>query len=115
MELTEFIAKFPLRAQHIGAESILTDALQRYPEEAARLWVFTADYYTRLGEFDRARQVFDQSMDTCETVAAFGILYSAYLKFEQTLADMSEADEDYDRLEQLLERRPFLLSNVVLR
>lgn len=55
MELTEFIAKFPLRAQHIGAESILTDALQRYPEESARLWVFTADYYTRLGEFDRAR------------------------------------------------------------
>jgi hypothetical protein len=54
-------------------------------------------------------------MDTCETVASFGILYSAYLKFEQTLADMSEADEDYDRLEQLLERRPFLLSNVVLR
>jgi len=48
-------------------------------------------------------------------VASFGILYAAYLKFEQTLADMTEQEEDFERLEQLLERRPFLLSNVVLR
>lgn len=82
MELVEFIAKYPVRAQHVGAENILQDALEKYPEEAARLWVYTADYYTRMGQFDRARQVFDESLDTCDTVSSFGILYSAYLKFE---------------------------------
>lgn len=55
LELCEFIAKFPLRAQHIGAENILQNTLEQYPEEAAKLWVFFADYYTRLGAFDRAR------------------------------------------------------------
>jgi hypothetical protein len=44
--------------------------------------VYCADYYTRLGQFASARQVFDESMDVCETVATFGVLYSAYLKFE---------------------------------
>lgn len=54
-------------------------------------------------------------MDICNTVAAFGVLFSAYLKFEQTLADSSETEEALDRLESLLDRRAFLLSNVVLR
>jgi hypothetical protein len=34
-----------------------------------------------MGLFEKARKVFDESMDKCDTVAAFGILYSAYLKF----------------------------------
>jgi hypothetical protein len=46
------------------------------------LWVFSATYYTRMCLFERAREVFEQSMDQCDTVASFGILYSAYLKFE---------------------------------
>jgi len=89
--------------------------LLKYPEEASRLWVYCADYYTRMGQFTRAREVFNESMDKCDTVASFGILYSAYLKFEQTYADLTGLDEDFERLEQLLDVRPFLLSNVVLR
>ena len=68
-----------------------------------------------MGQFTRAREVFNESMDKCDTVASFGILYSAYLKFEQTYADLTGLDEDFERLEQLLDVRPFLLSNVVLR
>ena len=68
-----------------------------------------------MGLFEQARKVFDQSLDVCDTVASFGILFAAYLKFEQTISDLTEEDEDFERLEQLLSRRPFLLSNVVLR
>jgi len=68
-----------------------------------------------MGLFERARTVFEESMDKCESVASFGILYSAYLKFEQTYANLEGKDEDFERLEELLDKRPFLLSNVVLR
>jgi len=51
----------------------------------------------------------------CDTVASFGILYAAYLKFEQTICELTEEEEDFEKLEQLLDRRPFLLSNVILR
>jgi len=81
MELAEFIAKYPKRASHIPAEEILEQATTKYPEEASKLWVYRADYYSRLGLFERAREVFELSLDVCDSVSQFGILYSAYLKF----------------------------------
>jgi len=90
MELAEFIAKYPQRASHINPEAILKEATEKFPEEASKLWIFRADYYSRMGLFTRAREVFDQSLDVCDTVASFGILYAAYLKFEQTICELSE-------------------------
>jgi regulator of sigma D len=52
-----------------------------------------------MGLFARAREVFDQSLDFCDTVASFGILYAAYLKFEQTISELTEQEEDFERLE----------------
>ena len=112
LELAEFVSKFPERASHLPSEDFLFESIEKFPEESAKFWVYLADFYTRLGEFDHAREVFDSSLDKCDSVASFGILYSAYLKFEETIAD---AQQDYDRLESLIDKRPFLLSNVVLR
>lgn len=69
MELSEFIAKYPQRASHLDAEAILEQATEKFPEEASKLWIFRADYYTRMGMFERAREVFDESLDTCDSVA----------------------------------------------
>ena len=55
MELSEFIAKYPQRASHLQAEDILKQATERYPEEAAKLWIYRADYYSRMGLFEKAR------------------------------------------------------------
>jgi pre-mRNA-splicing factor SYF1 len=99
MEWTEFIAKYPQRATHIDAETILREATEKYPEEASKLWIFRADYYSRMGLFARAREVFDESLDVCDTVASFGILYAAYVKFEQTISELTEEEEDFERLE----------------
>ena len=55
MELVEFIAKYPQRASLIDAEAVLKEAVERFPEEASKLWIFRADYYSRMGLFDRAR------------------------------------------------------------
>lgn len=68
-----------------------------------------------MGKFEEARIVFDESIDECDSVSTFGILYAAYLKFEQTIADLTEDEEDLERLEKLLDNRAFLLSNVILK
>ena len=65
--------------------------------------------------FEEARVVFDESIDECDSVSTFGILYAAYLKFEQTISDLTESEEDLERLERLLDNRAFLLSNVILK
>ena len=38
MELVEFIANYPQRASHIDAEAVLKEAVERFPEEASKLW-----------------------------------------------------------------------------
>lgn len=53
MELCEFIAKYPHRAQGLPVkpEELLRHAIRHYTEQSGKLWVFLGDYYTRLGLF----------------------------------------------------------------
>ena len=59
MEVCEFISKYPLRANNLGsnngkklnAEVVLRDAIESYPLEHGKLWIFLADYHTRIGNF----------------------------------------------------------------
>ena len=140
------------------AETLLRNAIADYPHEQGKLWIHLADYFTRAGRFAEARGVFEEALSKLTSVRDFGIIYNAYLKFEEAMLDVEE-DEDEDqseerkidqetrkiqaagysdeneaesaeesseddldpaeakfqRLETLIERRPFLLSNIVLR
>lgn len=149
---------------------ILRHALSQYSDEAGRLWIFLADYETRLGLFGKARDAFEEALAQLNRARDFGIIFNAYMKFEEAMLELdvedsssSESEENSDeseeeslssqidmlldftykdipersqeneedntakltkedkenmkffRLENLIERRPFLLSNVVLR
>ena len=168
MELCEFIAKSPLRSQHLttsegGPEYLIRHALSRYTDEVGRLWIFLADYFLRQGLFGRARDVFEEALSSVTTARDFGIVFNAYMKFEEQMIEaeieeeaeqeeedgvedqidrllqftfrevperqdeveqaMKDEEEDklkddelrFFRLENLIQRRPFLLSNVILR
>ena len=48
IELCEFVARSPLRAQHLGDPSqLIRHALRRYTDEVGKLWICLADYYIR--------------------------------------------------------------------
>ena len=173
MELSEFLAKHPDRAQSLGKapDELLRHAIRKYTEESGRLWVLLADYYTRLGLFGKSRDVFEEALAQLTSVRDFGVIFNAYLKFEEAMLDQDDEDSEDDeeaeggsdsdsaenltdqvdmlldftyrdiereesedesarrvkltkdekqglrfyRLENLIQRRPFLLSNVVLR
>ena len=148
---------------------MLRHAIRHYTEQSGKLWVFLGDYYTRLGLFGQAREVFEEALTQLASVRDFGIIFNAFVKFEEAMLEHNEivdsedeeseqesaSEESLDaqvemlldftfrdvpekkakneepkfkkftkeekeelkfvRLENLIQRRPFLLSNVVLR
>lgn len=93
-----------------------------------------SDYYIRLGDFDKARDVFEEALESIDNVKDFSVIFSSYCKFEEemitALADEGirrEAEvvkEDYvdeeierrlQKLESLIQRRPYLLHRINLR
>lgn len=111
-ELIKLISQNPLRSSHLDCLEIINLALDHYPDNQAEIQLLLSDYLIRLGEFQKARDHFNQAIDKCESVKDFGVLFQAFLKFEEGVA---QTEEDLDRIEQLVDRREFLLSNVVLR
>lgn len=161
MQLCEIISKNPTKLNLPNAEEIIRHGIRKYTDEVGKLWICLADYNTRLGNFEKAREIFEEAIASVTTARDFGIVYNAYLNFEETIIEkdaeyteydtqyeeqiddlidstlnaiderkddeqlssidkqmMTEQDEEnykYHKLESLIERREFLLSNAVLR
>jgi len=143
LELCDVITKHPTEVEGIRVDAILRSGIRRYTDEVGKLWTALADYYTRRGMFEKARDIYEEGITSVVTVRDFSFVFDALTQFEEALisAQMENAseegevdgDEDQDgkdfvlkdngddldlrlaRLEHLLERRPELLSSVVLR
>jgi pre-mRNA-splicing factor SYF1 len=72
----------------------------------------------RLGWLDKARAVFQEALETISTARDFAVVYQSY---EQFMVDWVDSMEDEDNelqfamLEDLVDKRPLLLSSVQLR
>lgn len=77
-------------------EPIIRSGLRKYTEEVGRLWTSLADYFIRLGLFERARSVYEEGMATVLMVRDFSQVYDAYTQFEESLiaAQMDMQTED---------------------
>ena len=103
----------------------------RYTDQLGHLWNSLADYYIRSGLFERARDIYEEAIQTVTTVRDFTQVFDAYAQFEELNLKhfMDEVDkkpqpsEDddielsllMDRFEDLMDRRPLLLNSVLLR
>mmetsp|Transcript_11599 Transcript_11599/g.15715 ORF Transcript_11599/g.15715 Transcript_11599/m.15715 type:complete len:131 (-) Transcript_11599:1453-1845(-) len=98
MELCEFMAKYPSRARKLAVkpEELLRHAIRHYSEQSGKLWVFLGDYYTRLGEFSKAREVFEEALASLTSVRDFGVIFNAYLKYEEAMLEMPDQSDDED-------------------
>ena len=135
MLLCNVLSQHPERIKSLKAEPIIRSGLRQFSDEVGRLWCSLADYYIRLGQFERARDIYEEGCDTVLTVRDFSMIFDAYAKFEETMVtakmEMTEEDEDEEeddldedgddielrlqRLEHLMNRRPVMLSSVLLR
>ena len=103
MELCEFIAKYPRRAQHLPVkpDELLRHAIRHYTEQSGKLWVFLGDYYTRMGMFGQAREVFEEALAQLASVRDFGVIFNAYVKFEEAMLEhdgdnIEDSDEEQE-------------------
>lgn len=83
MELCEFIAKNPTRCNFKQPEEIIRHGIRKYTDEVGKLWIYLAEYYIRLGLFGKARDVFEEALANITTARDFGIIFNAYMKFEE--------------------------------
>jgi pre-mRNA-splicing factor SYF1 len=118
----------------IDVERIIRSGITQFTDQRGILWVGLARYWINMGNYERARDVFEEGITTVMTVGDFSIVFDAYSEAEEALIGLkmdqaakrsdqgkidSHADLDLDlrlmRFEQLLDRRPFLVNDVLLR
>ena len=113
-------------------------------EMEGTLWAKLADYYVRSGEFEMARSIYEEALESVSRVRDFSILFDAYIQFEEGVVEammeleheeeeekQHEQEDDWDillqennessdielalaRAENLTSRRPLLLNRVLL-
>ncbi|KAK0855889.1 pre-mRNA-splicing factor syf1 [Friedmanniomyces endolithicus] len=117
-----------------AVDKVIRSGLQRFPDQRGILWLGLARYYINRGAYERARDVFEEGITTVMTVRDFSVVFDTYAEAEEALISIKledsatrqrkgrvdeNADLDLDirmmRFEQLMDRRPFLVNDVLLR
>lgn len=126
-ELAEILCQNPSEIHSLDVDAILREGIKKYIDQQGKLWISLAEYYTRSGLFDKARDIFEEALASIKTVRDFSQIFDAYTQSEEKLIqikmnneNLTEEDEiELDlrmfRYEDIIERRPLLLNNVALR
>ena len=118
----------------LDVEEIIRSGIQQFTDQRGKLWSGLATYWIVKGNFERARDIFEEGITTVMTVRDFTLVFDSYVEFEEsiigslmdkaanrTTAGKIDDNADFDldirmmRFEQLMDRRPFLLNDVLLR
>lgn len=118
----------------IDVEKIIRSGISRFPDQRGILWVGLARYWINKGDYEKARDVFEEGITTVMTVRDFSVVFDTYAEAEEALigikmdeaaarSEKGRVDENADldldirmmRFEQLMDRRPFLVNDVLLR
>ncbi|XP_033643513.1 pre-mRNA-splicing factor SYF1-like [Asterias rubens] len=129
-DLCNLICKNPTKVTSLKVDPIIRGGIKRFTDERGKLWCSLADYYIRSGHFEKARDIYEEAIQTVTTVRDFTQVFDAYAQFEEsmisakmeTTSELGHAEEDdtdlelrLERYEDLMDRRPLLLNSVLLR
>ncbi|PVV01663.1 hypothetical protein BB560_003908 [Smittium megazygosporum] len=130
LKLSKLIEDYPYEMTGINVEIILLEGIRRYTDISGGLWTSLAAYFISIRQFEKARDVYEQAIEQVTTVRDFTMVFDAYSMFEensltntmQHAADNPEDENDLGlidlimaRFENLINRRPYLVSRVVLK
>jgi pre-mRNA-splicing factor SYF1 len=84
IELCELMAHNPDKITSLRPEPIIRSGIKRFSDMVGRLWITLADLYVRSGNFERARDIFEEAIQSVMTVRDFSLVFDAYSQFEET-------------------------------
>lgn len=115
-------------------ESFIRNGIEKFPDQQGKLYVKLATYFSKRGEYEKASGILEEGLGLVLTVKDFTIVYDSYAELEESsinrlvelVKENEESGEDVGRLnleldlklerfERLMDKRPFLLSDVKLR
>lgn len=111
-------------------ESLVNDALQKFPDQIGKFYSKLTFYFVKRKKFFKVRYYFDKGLKSCVTVKDFTMIYDSYTEFEESLLThlsekLRESDDDpgltneldlrMSIFEKLINDRPFLLNDMMLR
>jgi pre-mRNA-splicing factor SYF1 len=124
----------PTSPRRLNIEKIIQkDGLAVYKDQAGRLWTGLATYWIKRGEFDHAKETFERGLKSVLTIRDFKQIFDAYAEFGESLVsammesledeedqeDAAETERELDariaEFENLTDRRPFLVNDVLIR
>jgi len=125
----------PASTRKLDIEKLIhKDGLDIYKDQAGRLWTGLATYWIKRGEFDRAKDTFEAGLASVMTVRDFTQIFDAYAEYSESLItalmeslanpddedeEAAETEKELDAMmknfEELMDRRPFLVNEVLIR
>ncbi|KAK9367368.1 hypothetical protein V1509DRAFT_627124 [Lipomyces kononenkoae] len=119
-------------ANSFDTEKIIRSGIDKFSDQRGKLWVNLAMYKIAIGDFEGARDAFEEGVTTVMTVRDFTLIFDSYAEFEESVISSllgdaekrgGEIDDENDaeldirmmKFEHLMDRRPFLLNDVLLR
>jgi len=134
LKLAELASKNPNEVKQLKVEAMIRSGLSKFTNEVGRLWTALAEYYIRIGNFDKARDVYEEGVTTVVTIRDFNQIWEPYVEFEYSLISsqmeqmaVAEENDDIDEedeeelafqtavFEDLVDRQAVLMSDVCLR
>ncbi len=139
-DLLSIITRNPGAIRSLDVDAVIRSGIRRFPHQVGHLWCALAEYYVTDGQFVQARNVYEEALNTVNTVRDFTVIFDAYSQYEESMlnARMETAEEEEEaggsdrgsttalsasdeidwrmmRLESLMDRRALLLNSVLLR
>ncbi|KAJ2818398.1 pre-mRNA-splicing factor syf1, partial [Coemansia sp. 'formosensis'] len=129
--LAQIVGAQPEAVKELRVEAILRDGIAR-ERGAGELWAALAAHFVARGLVEQARDVYEEAVVKVDSVRDFAMVFDAYAAFEEAgvaaaleseaervakgdISDDLMMDLKLLRLERLMDRRPFLASDVVLK
>lgn len=133
-QLCELAVEHCEHIKSIQVEPIIRSGIKRFTDQVGLLYCRLAMYWIKLGQIEKARDIFEEGITTVMTVRDFTAIFDAYAEFEEEIIttkiemagereEAGEKDDEQDldldlrllRFERLMDRRPFLVNDVLLR
>ncbi|CCH46256.1 Pre-mRNA-splicing factor [Wickerhamomyces ciferrii] len=126
--------KKPNKSHDITVETFTRNGMKLFTDQQGKIYVKLATYFIKRRLYEKSRSILEEGLITVKTIKDFTVIYDSYAEFEESyinklveqIQHKEESNEDAShlnneldlklaRFEKLMDRRPFLISDIKLR